>query len=319
MPRMNLIDTERQSHTNGFCVWLTGLPAAGKTTIAEALQAELDNRGRLVTMLDGDGAMRQKLSTGLGFTKEDRNLNVLRAGFVAGEIVKHGGAVICALVSPYADARAVVRCMIGTAFVEVYVHTPLSVCEKRDPKKLYSRARAGELKHMTGIDDPYEQPDPNVLNLQVEGDASVERNVEIITNYLEDRGLLGPRLHKPAALMIGRYQPWHEGHRALFLEALAMEGHVVIRIRETHGQGDQNPFTFAEVKARIEESLSAFAGSFEIRRLPNITNIVYGRDVGYRITRINLEPEIEGISATQIRSTLNLGGDTVGVAIERAS
>jgi len=121
------------------------------------------------------------------------------------------------------------------------------------------------------------------------------------------------------AVEIGRYQPWHEGHRALFLEALAMEGHVVIGIRETHGQGDQNPFTFAEVKARIEESLSAFAGSFEIRRLPNITNIVYGRDVGYRITRINLEPEIEGISATQIRSTLNLGGDTVGVAIERAS
>jgi adenylyl-sulfate kinase len=306
VPRMNLIDADHESQPNGFCVWLTGLPAAGKTTIAEALQAELDNRGRLVTMLDGDGAMRQKLSTGLGFSKEDRNLNVLRAGFVAGEIVKHGGAVICALVSPYADARAVVRGMIGSAFVEVYVHTPLSVCEKRDPKNLYSRARAGELKHMTGVDDPYEEPDPNVLNLQVEGDAPVERNVEIITNYLEDRGLLGPRLHKPAALMIGRYQPWHDGHRALFLEALAMEGYVVIGIRETHGQGDKNPFTFAEVKARIEESLSVFAGSFEIRRLPNITNIVYGRDVGYRITRINLEPEIEGISATQIRSTLNI-------------
>ena len=306
MPRNNLIDPQRNNDANGFCVWLTGLPAAGKTTIAEALQADLEKRGRVVTMLDGDGAMRQMLSTGLGFTQEDRNRNVLRAGFVAGEIVKHGGVAICALVSPYADARALVRGMIGTAFVEVYVQTPLHVCEKRDPKGLYRRARAGELEHMTGIDDPYEEPDPEVLNLRIDGDWPVEKNVHVITAYLQNRGLLeGPP--KPAALMIGRYQPWHEGHRALFMQALEMEGYVVIGVRETYGLGDKNPFTFAEVKARIEESLSAFVGSFEIRRLPNITNVVYGRDVGYRITRVDLEPEIEGISATQIRSTFNLG------------
>ncbi|HSQ20764.1 MAG TPA: adenylyl-sulfate kinase, partial [Blastocatellia bacterium] len=150
MRRNNPIDPKRKSYANGFCVWLTGLPAAGKTTIAEALQAELEKRGRLVTMLDGDGAMRQMLSSELGFSKEDRNRNVLRAGFVAGEIVKHGGVTICALVSPYADARTLVRGMIGPAFVEVYVHTPLHVCEERDPKGIYRRARAGELKHMTG-------------------------------------------------------------------------------------------------------------------------------------------------------------------------
>jgi len=303
-----LIDPERKNHANGFCVWLTGLPAAGKTTIAEALQAELEKRARVVTMLDGDGAMRQMLSTGLGFTKEDRNLNVLRAGFVAAEIVKHGGAVICALVSPYADARTIVRGMMGTAFVEVYVHTPLHICEQRDPKGLYRRARAGELKHMTGIDDPYEEPEPDGLNLKLNGGRPVEKNVEIITSYLEDRGLL-ERLDAPAALMIGRYQPWHNGHRALFMQALEMEGYVVIGVRETYGLGDQNPFTFAEVKARIEESLSVFVGSFEIRRLPNIANIVYGRDVGYRVTRVDLEPEIEAISASQIRSTLKLGGE----------
>ena len=304
--KTNLIDAQRKSHLSGFCVWLTGLPAAGKTTIAKALQAELEKRGRVITMLDGDGAMRQVLSSGLGFTKEDRDLNVQRAGFVAQEIVKHGGAVICALVSPYADARAAVREMIGIACVEVYVQTPLHVCEKRDPKGLYRRVRAGELKHMTGIDDPYEEPDPNLVDLEVNGDWPVEKNVRIITKYLEDRGLLeGPP--KPAALMIGRYQPWHDGHRALFIQALEMEGYVMIGVRETYGLGDQNPFTFAEVKARIEESLSSFAGSFEIRRLPNITNIVYGRDVGYRITRVDLEPEIESISATQIRATLNLG------------
>jgi nicotinamide mononucleotide adenylyltransferase len=132
----------------------------------------------------------------------------------------------------------------------------------------------------------------------------VEKNVEIIVRYLESRGLL-KRLGQPAALMIGRFQPWHDGHRALFLQALEMEGYVVIGVRETHGLGDQNPFTFAEVKERIEESLSDFVGSFEIRRLPNVTNIVYGRDVGYRITHVELEPAIESISATQIRSAMN--------------
>lgn len=312
MPIINLNDPGRKNETNGFCVWLTGLPAAGKTTIAEALQAELERRGRPVTMLDGDGAMRQMLSTGLGFTKKDRNRNVLRAGFVAAEIVKHGGASICALVSPYADARALVRGMIGTAFVEVYVNTPLHVCEQRDPKGLYRRARAGELEHMTGIDDPYEEPDRNQVDLELNGDWPVEKNIRVITTYLEQRRLL-ERLNESAALMIGRYQPWHDGHRALFLRALAMEGYVVIGVRETHGLGDKNPFTFAEVKARIEESLSNFVGSFEIRRLPNITNIVYGRDVGYRITRIDLEPEIESISATQIRSGLNLAAQPDGL------
>jgi sulfate adenylyltransferase len=101
---INLIAPKRKI-SGGFCGWLTGLPAAGKTTIAEALQAELEERGRLVTKLDGDGAMRL-LSTSLGFSKADRNRNVLRAGFVAGEIIKHGGAAICSLESPYADARA---------------------------------------------------------------------------------------------------------------------------------------------------------------------------------------------------------------------
>ena len=104
MTAINLIAPKRKI-SDGFCVWLTGLPAAGKTTIAKALQTELEKRGRVVTMLYGDGSMRKVLSTGMGFTKDDRDLNVRRAGFVAGEVVRHGGVAICALVSPYADAR----------------------------------------------------------------------------------------------------------------------------------------------------------------------------------------------------------------------
>jgi len=295
--RINATDAEQNGNANGLCVWLTGLPAAGKTTIAEALQAELESRGRIVTMLDGDGAMRQMLSAELGFSKEDRAMNVRRAGFVAAEIVKHGGAVICALVSPYADDRAAVRDMIGPAFVEVYVHTPLCVCEQRDPKGLYRRARAGQLRHLTGIDDPYQEPDPDALNLELDGDAPVPTNVESIISYLETRKLL-KCAGKPAALMIGRFQPWHDGHRGLFMQALEMEGYVVIGVRET-GLGDKNPFTFAEVKARIEVSLKDCIGNFEIHGLPNITNVVYGRDVGYRLTRVELKPEIEAITATK--------------------
>jgi hypothetical protein len=249
--------------------------------------------------------MRRLLSTGLGFTREDRAANVLRAGFVAQEIVKHGGVVICALVSPYADARASVRAMIGGSFMEMHVNTPLTVCEERDPKGLYRRARAGELEHLTGIDDPYEEPDPQHVELRIAGDAPVAENVRMIINYLERRGLLR-RSPRRAALMIGRYQPWHEGHQALFAEALKMEGYVVIGVREPCALNDQNPFTFPQVKARIERSLSDFAGDFEIRRMPNITNIVYGRDVGYRITRVELEPLLESISATKIRSRLKI-------------
>jgi len=148
----------------GMCVWLTGLSGAGKTTIASALEQMLVAEGRTVTMLDGD-AVRETLSKGLGYSREDRDANVLRIGFVASEVVRHGGIAICPVISPYRAARWAVRRMIGDrSFLEVFVDTPLGVCEARDPKQLYKRARSGALKGFTGIDDPYETPaDPEVV------------------------------------------------------------------------------------------------------------------------------------------------------------
>src|SRR5262249_14344692 len=142
----------------GFCVWMTGLSGAGKSTIADVLVMLLMERGRRVTVLDGD-VVRTHLSKGLGFSREDRDANILRIGFVAAEIVRHGGVAVCAAVSPYRAARQLVREMVGeTAFVEAFVDTPLEVCEQRDTKGLYARARRGELKQFTGVDDPYEPP-----------------------------------------------------------------------------------------------------------------------------------------------------------------
>ena len=142
----------------GVCVWLTGLSAAGKSTIAELLTALLIEHGRRVTLLDGD-VVRTHLSKGLGFSKEDRDANILRIGFVASEIVRHGGVAVCAAISPYAATRNDVRNMVGSdRFIEVFVNTPLPVCEERDPKGLYAKARRGQLTGFTGIDDPYEPP-----------------------------------------------------------------------------------------------------------------------------------------------------------------
>jgi len=143
----------------GCTVFLTGLPAAGKTTIALALQRSLEEQGRSVTMLDGD-VVRTVLSSDLGFSRADRDLNIRRVGFVAAEVTRHGGIAICACVAPYDESRRAAREAIEAvgAFVLVHVATPLTVCESRDPKGLYARARGGLVPHFTGISDPYEPP-----------------------------------------------------------------------------------------------------------------------------------------------------------------
>lgn len=142
----------------GFCIWFTGLPSAGKSTIAEILANKLYEYGKRVTLLDGD-VVRTHLSKGLGFSREDRDTNILRIGFVASEIVRHNGVVLCAAVSPFRATRDQVRTMFDAGnFIEVFVDTPVEVCEERDVKGLYALARSGELKGFTGVDDPYEAP-----------------------------------------------------------------------------------------------------------------------------------------------------------------
>lgn len=177
----------------GACLWFTGLSGAGKTTTADALVPILEQRGRTVTVLDGD-VVRTHLSRGLGFSREDRDENVRRVGFVAAEIVRHGGLVVCSLVSPYRSTRGEVRQMVDAAggpgsFIEVFVDTPLDEVMRRDVKGWYAGAQRGEVKQMTGLDDPYEPPDMPELRL-LTVDSSVTVNVALVVTYLETRDLV---------------------------------------------------------------------------------------------------------------------------------
>jgi sulfate adenylyltransferase len=179
-------------HKQGFCIWFTGLSGSGKSATTQVLTTLLLERGRETAILDGD-VVRTNLSKGLGFSKEDRDTNILRIGFVAGEIVHASGIVICAAISPYRATREEARKMVGENFIEVFMDTPVEVCEQRDVKGLYAKARQamndGKPMGFTGVDDPYEPPVKPEISLKGYG-ASPEENAHIIVKYLEDQGYL---------------------------------------------------------------------------------------------------------------------------------
>lgn len=176
----------------GFVIWFTGLSGAGKSTLAEALEPVLRERGRKVEILDGD-IVRTNLSKGLGFSKEDRDTNIRRIGFVAGLLARNGVGVITAAISPYQEIRDENRAMVegdGAAFVEVHAAATVEQCEARDVKGLYAKARAGEITGFTGIDDPYEEPPAPEVRCETGIDAP-DASLQQIIDYLEARGLIG--------------------------------------------------------------------------------------------------------------------------------
>ena len=174
---------------SGFVLWFTGLSGAGKTTVGSLVARELEAQGLTVEILDGD-VVRTHLSRGLGFSKEDRDTNIRRIGYVASEIVRHGGVVVTAAISPYRATRAECRAMVGAdQFLEVFVDTPLDVCESRDTKGLYAKARRGELTGFTGINDPYEAPATPEITLDTVT-RTVEANARAILAELTRRGFV---------------------------------------------------------------------------------------------------------------------------------
>jgi adenylyl-sulfate kinase len=177
------------NHDSGFVLWLTGLSGAGKSTIAAKLGPTLAERGHRVELLDGD-EVRTNLCQGLGFSREDRDTNIARIGYVAGKLAKHGVAVLVAAISPYRQARDKVRAEVDN-FVEIHVAAPVSTCAERDPKGLYAKALSGEIKHFTGVSDPYEPPLAPEIVLHTEAET-VDESVEQVIAWLEANGLTAP-------------------------------------------------------------------------------------------------------------------------------
>jgi adenylyl-sulfate kinase len=175
---------------SGFVLWFTGLSGAGKTTIANNIEPELERRGFVVDHLDGD-IIRTHLSKGLGFSKEDRDANIERIGWVASRLTRHGAAVIVSAISPYEATRRKARELVEEfgAFVEIYVATPVEECERRDVKGHYERARAGEISEFTGVSDPYEEPVTPELRIDTTEHAP-EESARLVVAKLEELGLL---------------------------------------------------------------------------------------------------------------------------------
>ncbi len=172
----------------GYTLWFTGLSGAGKSTIASIVEAELRRRGQKVEVLDGD-AVRTHLSKGLGFSKEDRDTNIRRIGWVCEVLSRNGVAAVAAAISPYRDIRDEIRGKIEN-FVEVYVHAPIDVLAERDVKGLYKKALAGEIANFTGVSDPYEAPVNPEVTCYSDGRETPEESAARVLAYLEGRGLL---------------------------------------------------------------------------------------------------------------------------------
>ena len=175
---------------SGFTLWFTGLSGAGKTTIAELVGPELEERGLTVEYLDGD-VVRTHLSKGLGFSKEDRDTNIERIGWVASRLTRHGAAVLVSAISPYAETRAKARAMVEEfgPFVEVHVATSVEECARRDVKGLYEKAFSGEIKEFTGVSDPYEEPSSPELRIDTEEHEPAE-SAQLVLAKLAELGVL---------------------------------------------------------------------------------------------------------------------------------
>jgi len=182
--------TQENDVTTGATVWLTGLPSAGKTTIAHELAARLRTEGRRVEVLDGD-EIREFISAGLGFSREDRHTNVQRIGFVAELLARNGVLALVPVIAPYADSREAVRKRHeenATPYLEVHVATPVEVCSVRDVKGLYAKQAAGELTGLTGVDDPYEEPESPELRIESQH-QTVQESAAAVYALLNERGL----------------------------------------------------------------------------------------------------------------------------------
>jgi len=247
-------------------ILVMGLPGAGKTTLANALAPLLN-----AVVFNAD-AVRANLSRDLGFSHDDRVEHARRMGWMCDRVVEAGGTVIADFICPTPDTRAA----FGDAFT-IWL----------------DRIETGRFEDTNRMFVP-----PDHINLRVTADGTPQYWAERALTLL--RPPFDPQ--RPTALFIGRYQPFHRGHQRLIEEGLRRVGQVCIAVRNTHGIDAKNPLPFFAVKQRIETALAPYAGRFVVVPLPNVTNVFYGRDVGYNVERIMLDEETEAISASKVRA-----------------
>ncbi len=257
-------------------ILIMGLPGAGKTTLA------LELLRRINAVHFNADAVRREVSRDLGFSVADRVEHARRMGWLCDRVVEAGGYAVADFICPTPDTRAAFLAG-GPAFV-VWVDR-IAAGRFEDTNRLFVA--------------------PDAADLRVTAEGSVEYWSEQIALRL--RPLFDPK--RPTALFIGRYQPFHDGHRALIEEGLRRVGQVCIAVRDTAGLDAKNPFSFEYVSSRIEHALRAHEGRFVIMPLPNVTHVFYGRDVGYAVERIDLDSRLQSISATQQRRLLQTGDD----------
>jgi|GEM_PF-60725 len=305
-------------------IWLTGLSGSGKSTIANELEKTLIDMGIKTRILDGDN-VRTGLSSDLGFSDEDRKENMRRISEVAKLFSESGICTITAFISPFAEEREQAKQSIGNNnFIEVHVATPLDVCEDRDPKGLYRKARAGEIPKFTGIDSPYQEPASPHVTIHTR-DTEVAECVDEIVQYLIENNFIvrnnagwGRQNHggnptsnkdEKRAIFVGRYQPYHHGHTSLIQQKIDTGIPVLIMVRDIEPDA-KNPFTTEQTVLMIKKYHQANGDDVEVVVIPDIESVNYGRGVGYEINEFMPPRDIAFISATKIRESLKIGDDT---------
>lgn len=280
----------------GFCVWFSGIPSAGKSTLANSLKKRLEKDfGLPSTILDGD-EIRENITKGLGFSDKDRFENVTRVGWMAARIVEAGGIAIVAMVSPAADARQAARNLIGDDNVyQVFVNCSLKGAIERDVKGLYAKAQRGEIKGLTGYDAEYQEPETGI-------DITTEHcTVEAATDYLIQQLQVENFLSEgKTALFIGRWSPFHNGHKYIIEQAIKDGKRVAIGVRRSEDQWS--------VGDRIKMIQAVYPDAI-VFPMVDIESVNIGRLVGYDVNRYDVPADIHGISATEIRRLMAEGND----------
>lgn len=285
---------------NGLTVWFTGLPCSGKTTIAKGVYEILKSNNRSVELLDGDNV--REYFDNKDFTREGRDKHIKQIGYMANLLTRHGTIVLCSFVSPYKEIREYNK-RNSPNYIEVYVKCPVEECIKRDVKGLYKKALAGEIKGFTGVDDPYEEPEHPDLIINTDKESLEDCVAKVMSKVHKVL-----TLKKTYSLFIGRWQPPHDGHKKLIDTVLNEGKNVAIALRNTNIQ-ESDPYSINEridLWKQIYPNAVVYPnqGRIVLVDIPDISEVIFGRKVGWDIREIHLDKETEAISATKIREEM---------------